>query len=96
MTIFEITPEVWAKVAMWVIGGFCALAMTLLVYIGNAGSAIKKSVNHLEVLQAKHMGATENFVQNQLIVNQQTGQKLDHLERKVDDCYTTIIKQKTA
>lgn len=60
--LLEITNDQQFRLAMWIIGGFCSLAFALLVYIGNAGSSIKKSVTHIEILQAKHIGSTDEFI----------------------------------
>ena len=47
MILAQITPDQILSLITWVLGGFCGLALTLLVYIGNAGSGIKKSVAKL-------------------------------------------------
>lgn len=92
--LLEITNDQQFRLAMWIIGGFCSLAFALLVYIGNAGASIKKSVTHIEILQAKHIGSTNEFIKNQASVNQSAEKKFDHLEKKVDNCFETILKQR--
>ena len=49
MILFTLSPETSASVIMWIIGGFLGLLITLVVHIGNAGSAMKKQLsNHGE------------------------------------------------
>lgn len=39
-----LTPDQTMTILLWIIGGFCTVAILLLTHIGNAGSTIKKDI----------------------------------------------------
>jgi hypothetical protein len=86
MELVIIQPETTASIIMWIIGGFLGLIITLVIHIGNAGSAMKKQLsNHGERI-AKVEVSTQNLesAAHRIEDGQRAmGEKLDRLiERK--------------
>lgn len=78
MTILvTITPDQVITIALWVIGGFAGASFTLLVYLGNAGSRIKKDVGDIRQLHGERIASLESGQKN-------TEVGLSRMERKLD------------
>jgi len=69
MTLIALSPDQVVTIALWIIGGFLGVLLTILIHIGNSGSEIKKNMNihgeriaHLEtgMIEAK---ATANRIE---------------------------------
>jgi len=79
MILTQITSDQTLTVALWVIGGFLAVLFTLLIHIGNAGAAIKKTLG----LHGERLSHVETGLNDAKNTAHRMEDKLDRLiERK--------------
>lgn len=77
MILVTLTPDQVLTIALWIIGGFCGVALSLLIYIGNAGSRIKQDVGDMRQLHGERIATLETSQKN-------TEAGLNRMESKLD------------